>query len=477
MRKTLRGQTAGTFKTQSLDGIEYLVVPVIAMIEGVRLGAAQDSGELGLATEFGKFPEGWNTKPVVMNHPKDGDNFVSAGQPKVLEKYQFGSIFNTHLDGKKLKMEAWLNKAMASKSDTIKRVFERVEAEELIEVSVGFFTEVEEEDGEFKGLEYTGIWRNVMPDHLAFLEEGTIGACSVEDGCGTPRVNKGTKMFKKKKKTQEKGKLVANCECTDPTIPAIEVQKAVREFVSQSIADELLSGDIMSSLNDALGDMWDWCWVIGYTNTVVIYSAYDGSDWDSYQQTFDIDANGAVTLTGEPQEVRLITKIVPAADTDNVTTNQSKENDMTKVQNEAAAADPKAAAPATTETAAPAAAEVKTETPAAETKVETQAAKTLTAQEYIDNAPEGIAEVLKASLNMMQKRKDEIIANLKATNRCQLGEVFLKAQPIEVLENLAALAQVPQNYAGIAAAGSGPRAQESEVAVQAAPKVFEVKTA
>lgn len=486
MHKTIRGQTTGTFRAETIGNNEYIVIPVVAMIEGVRLGAAQTSGELGLASEFGKFPEGWNTKPVVMNHPKSGDNFVSAGQPKVLEEYQFGSIFNTHLSGKKLKMEAWLDKALATKNDTIARTFERAEAGEIIEVSVGFFTEVEEKDGTFNGQEYTGVWRSVMPDHLAFLEEGTIGACSVEDGCGT-RVNsigknmaiKTDKGAKKKSKAKNMTTGVkAQCGCEDPKIPSVQEQEVIRGFIAQAVADELLSGDIINSLSDAIGELYTFSWVIGYTNAYVVFSAYDMSEWCTWQQTFDIDSSGAVTLSGEPQEVRLITKIVPAADAGDVTTQQSTEDKMPKETKVLTAEEIEAA-----KTAAADAAKVLADklTPVADTAakpaeavVQASPAKALTPQEYIAQAPSEMREVLQASLNLHQKRKNDLITNIKATNRCQLGDDFLVAQSVETLEGLAQLAAVPQNYAGVAVPSA--RAQETDT-VAKAPLVFERKTA
>jgi hypothetical protein len=41
---------------------------------------------------------------------------------------------------------------------------------------------MEDTEGVFNGQEFAGIWRNVIPDHLAILPEGVIGACSVADG-------------------------------------------------------------------------------------------------------------------------------------------------------------------------------------------------------------------------------------------------------------------------------------------------------
>src|SRR5665213_258442 len=195
---TVNGTTDGDFEIKSLLGREHIVIPVVAMIEGVRFGANQSAAELCLAQEFGKFPEGWDNRPVVMGHPAvqetdmDGNSnlmYVSAGSAGILEQYYVGVTQATVLSGKKLKMQAWLDKSLMTRSARHEEIFNRVQNGEEIEVSVGFFTDVEEKEGSFLGQEYGGVWRNIVPDHLAFLPQGVPGACSIADGCGAPRIN------------------------------------------------------------------------------------------------------------------------------------------------------------------------------------------------------------------------------------------------------------------------------------------------
>jgi len=57
-----------------------------------------------------------------------------------------------------------------------------------IEVSTGYFRDLEKRSGEWHGQSYNGVARNLRPDHLAALLD-SVGACSWEDGCGCPRVN------------------------------------------------------------------------------------------------------------------------------------------------------------------------------------------------------------------------------------------------------------------------------------------------
>lgn len=531
MYKALRGQTSGKTETKTLLGKEYLVVPVVAMIEGVRFGANQSSGELGLAAEFGKFTEGWNTSPVVLSHPQIDGEFVSAGSPTVLEDYFLGEIFHTKLEDKKLHMEAWLDVQTKEKGGDFARVFERIEAGETIEVSVGFFTEVEEKTGKLNGQSYTGIWRNIVPDHLAFLKEGEIGACSVEDGCGSPRTNKakgaimstkgqaGRKaadlMGDKKKKAKAYAKPETqseegSCSCQNKDMVAVltsintqteapefadraEVRALMTQnFIAQEIPSDLLSSDIIRALAEKLSDTCDWPFVLGYTNDYVVYEAYQESDgWQLYRQNFSISADGEVTFTADPEEVRLITKIVPvSADSGDVNVNsttQPKETDMTtkskpKAQQsgEQPAADTTEGGAAATENTETGTETENTEGTAKETANEggeaapaTQTKKVQSVQEYIEAAPAEMREVLQSSVKLHSQRKETLIANLKKTGRCNLADDFLKSQSLETLEQLAKLADVP-SYAGAAAP---VRTQTESDEVPAAPKVFGKPTA
>lgn len=525
MYKTFRGQTDGTFKTQTLLNREYIVVPVIAMVEGVRYGSNQESPELGLAAEFGHFPATWNNRPIVLGHPQIDGEYVSAGDPAVMEKYSIGLTMNSRLSDKKLKTEAWLDTSQRDKSDESKQMFDRIEAGEEIEVSVGFFTDVEEKVGVYEGKDYNGIWRNVASDHLAFLPQGTIGACSIADGCGAPRVNQqtekdnsmankvktlvseaakklGVKVETKEVKPEEgavegettvidneTGKVVStndtNCGCnktettegaTEATVndkkPILQSREAVvQHLIAQSIPDGLMSSDIESILSDAIGENYQYSYIYGFTNTTVIYTCFDGADWDIWSQEFSIDTDGKVTLSGTPTEVRLITRIVPVGEDDDegMTTNSTNSNtNKEKVMTKNATKD----LLGKYGTAAGAASSQNTE--GTGRTVEDVAAKPVSVNEYIEQAPAEIREVLNSGIKMHAEKKEALIAQIKKVPTNTFDDTFLKAQSLDMLEQLAKLASVPtESYAGMGA----PRqiAQESGNGHIAAPKVFEVK--
>lgn len=189
---TVATGTADTsaLRTETFRGKEYTVVPVIAVVEGVLQGVNSEFPELAVASEFGKHPASWDGRPVMMNHPSINGVFVSASIHSVLEDFQMGFLANTRLDDKKLKTEAWIdNEAIAALSGEPKQTMDRILLGEVVDVSVGAFMDIVEQAGTYGGNAYQGIWSNVVPDHLAFLSANVQGACTVEAGCGAPRVN------------------------------------------------------------------------------------------------------------------------------------------------------------------------------------------------------------------------------------------------------------------------------------------------
>jgi hypothetical protein len=157
----------------------HLVVPVVMMVEGVHNGS---QGPLFHSiTELGKFPESWNGIPVVIYHPEEDGQSVSANSPDIIDKMTVGRVYNTQVEGKKLKAEVWLDE---DKLNTVsEKTLNDVNDTKEVEVSLGMFTENEMEEGDYNGEKYVGIAHNHRPDHLAILPD-QIGACSCADGCG-----------------------------------------------------------------------------------------------------------------------------------------------------------------------------------------------------------------------------------------------------------------------------------------------------
>lgn len=494
----------GNSRDETLLGKSYYVVPVVAMVEGVRFGANQTTPELGLASEFGDVPIAWANRPLVLNHPKVDDEFVSANSPEVLEAYSFGLTMNPVLQGKKLHMEAWIDVGRVEElggefSDTL----DRIKAEEDVEVSVGFYSDIEKKKGRFNGQAYGAIWRNVKPDHLAVLEEGILGACSVEDGCGIPRINQkdedgnmakltttatpdttATKGAEPKVQCSCGGHDAPNVEAEDDEAPVTQgsFKKALgdilktftqspfdraeearaeqreenRKILSQSINTTLLDGDVRKIISQAGGKKFPkYSYLYGYNNEVAVFETYD-KDSNSYKM-FQIGVNvegGDVEFVGEPEEVILQTKVVLKDKVEKMKINE--ENDM-------------ADEPKTTATATP-----NTQTQTTEPKVQEGEPKKLSAQEYIEQAPAEVREVLQEQMRTHNEKREGLIKTLKDAKQNTFSEDELKGMNITTLEKMVGL--LPPSYSGVAPANQ-PRFQSGDTGFVEAPKAFTVNRA
>lgn len=295
----LVGNTSyGTYRRKQLKGYEvthrehqgkdYLIVPVVMMVEGVHNGS--HGPLLHTIEELGRFPESWNGIPVTIDHPEMEGHHVSANIPEVIDSRMVGRVYNTRVNGTKLSAQAWLEVERLRQISPV--VLAQVENGEQIEVSLGMFTEELSSEGDYNGEQYEAIARNHRPDHLALLPGGT-GACSIADGCGIRANNKkGGKtqveleeMLKALKDFNKEGYSVNNF-ITDQDQGYRELVDAVRQ--------KLDSMDSESSIH-FLQEVYD---------EAVIYEVrmrVGGARLFKQGYTFN---GGVVELQGSPTEVR-----------------------------------------------------------------------------------------------------------------------------------------------------------------------------
>lgn len=168
----------------ALEGVDYLVAPVIAVAAGVL------NGELLLATELEKSLPAWNDVPVPVGHPRENDIPVSARKRSIVNAESIGRLYEVFVEAGKLKGELWIDVAKAQRlGGECVVVLEMLRRGMPVEVSTGYYADISNECGTHDGESYIGIQYNLRPDHLALLPGGK-GACDWKDGCGTPRINK-----------------------------------------------------------------------------------------------------------------------------------------------------------------------------------------------------------------------------------------------------------------------------------------------
>ena len=269
----------------------HLVVPVTMMVEGVHNGS--QGAVLHEIGELGKFPESWNGIPVVIYHPEKDGVPISANYPDIIDKEIVGRVYNTNVDGDKLKAEVWLDEDRLNSISA--ETLEAVNNMKAVEISLGMFTENEMEEGKFGDEDYVAIAHNHRPDHLAILPD-QIGACSIADGCGLG-ANKKKDMIQIDFKLKGADLLSVFQRVTKEGYKLSEIGNHAEEGYNermQMVYDKLRSLEIPnSSIYYYLEEMYD---------DYLIYTKSGDNDRTMYKQTYKIES-GKVEFVGEPIEV------------------------------------------------------------------------------------------------------------------------------------------------------------------------------
>lgn len=169
---------------EMLNGREHIVVPVVALMEGVIHAVNANTPEFVPAATLAKAASSWNGRPVTLGHPTKNGRQCSANEPAILASHGLGTVFNSRFENKRLLCEAWIDKARVEALDS--KMAARLLENEREEVSVGAMVVTDNVAGDHNGKSYKASWAEASGDHLAFLPGGR-GACSIEMGCGAHR--------------------------------------------------------------------------------------------------------------------------------------------------------------------------------------------------------------------------------------------------------------------------------------------------
>jgi len=303
-----------TCKTTQYDGRDYLVVPVVALMEGVVWPGNAEAPEFVPGDELRYASGGFNGRPVVMNHPKNADGqYVMANDPDTLEQYRWGWVFNAGMVDTKLVMEAWLDTEKAADVDQAARALERIEADEMVEVSVGVWVVTTEQTGEYDGEQYYAVWSDIIPDHLAILEEGQIGACSNEMGCGTPRVAMMHTLTNNRFSASPIEEPMAVAVAKQPQAPVDAKFTAAKEkwlaahppawLTTLSLSDRDLRERLARALSES-DSYFIGIEAVYPDDASVVYCSYGERGYTYYRQSYSLSSDGEVTLADDKAEQR-----------------------------------------------------------------------------------------------------------------------------------------------------------------------------
>ncbi|KKN15746.1 hypothetical protein LCGC14_0982990, partial [marine sediment metagenome] len=142
-----------------------------------------------------------------------------------------------------------------------------------------------------------------VPDHLAILDIENVGACSWEDGCGAARMNQGDKKMSDLE-------LCPNCNCLDGKEKLGFYKSALKSFSKLlSFKDELSDMDKRQALMAAIAAKGEeFFYVVAVFDTTVVYER----DWTTLvRRTYSIEKDGSVSLGEDEVFVRPVTSFVP----------------------------------------------------------------------------------------------------------------------------------------------------------------------
>ena len=440
----------GTTRHDQFDGKDYLVAPMIMIVEGVLNGT--NGPLLYPAEELSKTPAVWNMKPVVVYHPSRNGQGISACDPDIIKNHGVGIIMNAKFEDKKLKAEAWIDTKKAAIVDD--RIIDAIENNTIMELSTGLFTDNERVEGEFNGTPYIAIARNYRPDHLALLPD-LKGACSIEDGAGFLRLNvsnEGTSVNIDLKETA--------IDLEGMNWLAKNAQQ-VTDKLAELISNEMSHSDIWNLLSSMLRKDNEELWIDEVFSSFFVYI----DDGVLYKQNYSINDGEVIFIGGREKVIRktvLTTEDGTVINNENnVNIERTKKMDKDKLvkaiiantANQYTDADTDAlmameeevlgkmipAKVSNEESVATTATDAMNTALNLNNQVETPK-KPLTAQEYIDNAPAEVKAMLQNGLSSYAADKKKLIKIIVANEKNTFTEDQLKAKELPELRSLAALA-------------------------------------
>jgi len=316
---TLRGALNGTLRTATFREREHIVVPVVALVEGVVHAVNAAEPELVLASEFSRAPDAWNGEPVMLDHPDINGQKVSANSPEILEARQLGQVFHTSVDGTRLLMEAYIDPSRVDAvGEQAQELLATLQAGGVVEVSVGAFVTAEKATGTHKGRAYTAVWRDIVPDHLALLPTGATGACSVEAGCGAGAPRAATVHLVTAEGIsfeEEPMPMPGDPEAVQPRTLRERIKDMIQSFRVEASVEDMSDLDMRRALDTKLRSVepaYLGIDAVFPADNLVIYAVNPEDRVQVFKRTFALGDTGDVSLE-ERVEVEPVTRYEPVA--------------------------------------------------------------------------------------------------------------------------------------------------------------------
>jgi len=505
-------------RREQLNGDDHLVAPVVMLVEGTLAPSNSDKVQFAPASVFARF-EGrdWNGRPITLGHPKDVNGIaISANSGTVVEQEQIGSLFNCYTEDKKLKGELWINleKTKELDRDEINNRVQALENGEVVEVSVGVFVMTLQRRGVYENQQFDEVWLEAAADHIAVLAEGDTGACSVEDGCGAPRINEANPKKTKKSKVLKAAKGALNklkgkqacgcggggnsgkaCSCESPeSQQAVILQTNAHSHIEKFYANGGSFQDIALALMSVMSEVQpNFAWLVSIYDDYFVYETWESLGF--FARSYGVKDDGIITIGAEAYSVRPETTYVPVTvevDEMNVPefVNSLIANEKTRFEESDRAfleglsedqlkkLEPVVAEATESETAA--VAEPESE-PEATTSIEPipegnkpeieEEPEKRTIEKFLEAAPNEVREVVQEGLQARESKRTDLMAQIKAFKGNPFNDDELSAKSTDELSKIAAMAYRP-DYTG--ASGAKQTTTKDALDVNRPPQVFQV---
>lgn len=452
----LNEAATGDIHREMFDGEEHLVVPVVAAVEGVM------NGEYVPVSSFSDSLPAWEGVSVTIAHPDQNGQDISANTKYALENFFVGRFFNAHIDGKKFKGEFWININKLLNHPDGEEILERIENGDVIDVSTSYWRRLVGGSGVHNGERYDGTAVDLVPNHIAILARER-GACSVHDGCGTPRTNAGENDMAEGEKGFLERMRSKFATMMEETLKGLAQNRMSHGDVRMRVA-EALDNNVKNAAYIHIVEMYD---------DEVVYAVENSVDYDIniFSRSFSIDDDQEVTL-GDPTEVQQVVSYEPVGNSSPTIAEENMDRETiigALASNEAvpfnheqlsamedagleflatnAGLDPETGEPLETEevTEEPegvqpegAVEENQDADPAPETNAQGLSPEVVATLNKL--GADGITKVVNSAeeiSNNRKARKNKLVSMLVANERCMVKEASLRAMDEESLEDLA----------------------------------------
>ena len=451
------------FRARKQGGVDYRIYPCVLLAEGVHHGSGSEPVYYPPAVIQASV-SAWNNMPVTIGHPVNqiGEYILCNNDGTIRAQWEVGVIKNARFEDNKLKADLWINVARANTTNP--QLLPFLQNGGQLDVSTGLLALEDGVEGTWNSETFSASITEIIPDHLALLPNQK-GACGWDDGCGI-RANSTDNQKPNPVYIQNEQEMGTKMDKIRRYVDGLDIRDKQQERMTR-----------VNYLRAVYSDYfiyWQEQRPTEQSNTSALL-----------KQGYEFDTSGNIILNGEPVEV--IEEITYRQKA--VTANKSiKENGkmkckdattptqkakcgemMTNALNEKTAfveADREWLLSMNSQQLEKLVANmgpeeeekkeiVKTNTAVQETgTVVIQKTPAEILNQYLVDAPAPIRSVLNAGMRELDRKRGEMIGQIKANERNKFSDDQLKEMELSVLESIVSLLPVSaaNNYSGLSPA-------------------------